>query len=363
MTPYYFYFFFIFILYLTHLFLTYKKISDELVYYTLLIFIILFTGLRFEVGSDWQNYEYLYSNKIDKFVKTIFSRDIGYSLISYIFKSLNFDYVIFNVFLSIIGIIPVFIYCRNNPNWFIGVFMAVPYFFTICVMGYVRQGVATGILFLVALSIQKNNKFLFLSSVILATSIHKSAIVFLLFYIVFFYTDNFKTLLFSLANYIKIIILGVFFITFLFVFVVLQDQWQHILHYINVDKTSSGALLRALMNMIPTIAFLIFNKRMKIYGRIKFLCYIFSILSILFLIIIYFKILSSTFIDRFNIFLIIFHIIIFPRIHLIFKDRFYGYIIDLNIIIYNFIIMYFWINYSVNGRLMLYKMVPLKNLL
>ena len=117
------------------------------------------------------------------------------------------------------------------------------------------------------------------------------------------------------------------------------------------------------MNMIPTIAFLIFNKRMKIYGRIKFLCYIFSILSILFLIIIYFKILSSTFIDRFNIFLIIFHIIIFPRIHLIFKDRFYGYIIDLNIIIYNFIIMYFWINYSVNGRLMLYKMVPLKNLL
>ncbi len=364
MTPYYIYFGFCTFLYLIHFFNIKNLKIDKLISFILLVFIISFTGLRYEVGSDWQNYLYMYIFNSPIYVADIIiARDIGYSLLINIFNFFKLDYVIFNLFLSFISIIPVFILSKNNPNWFIGVFMAIPYFFTICVMGYVRQGVAIGIGFLLVYCVINNKKYSFIFLIIFAISIHKAAIALLPLFFLFFIDDKILSFFSKTKNIIFFISFLLFIVLAFFLLIYLQDQWAIVYHYIKIEKSSQGALLRSINYLIPAILFILFYKKMQITGKLKIICSLFSIATFFAFMLIFFGMISSTFVDRFSLFFIIFSVLIFPRVYLIFQNKFHQNLVNLNLIIYNFVIMFVWMHFSVNGHHMKYNFVPFEKII
>ena len=76
----------------------------------LTVFIILFTSLRFEVGTDWQNYLFFYENLSDvdeplyRFFNNLFSR-LGFSFNSFLFFGNLFSLTLVYVFLKRISLI------------------------------------------------------------------------------------------------------------------------------------------------------------------------------------------------------------------------------------------------------------------
>ena len=237
--------------------------------------------------------------------------------------------------------------------------MSIPYFFTMCIMGYVRQGFAIAILFLVIYSIQFNKKILFLICILFAISIHKSSIIFLPLFLLFFFNENQTNKFFDLKNYIYIFLFILFSILIFVTLILLSNQWEAITGYLLQDRSSSGALIRSIMNLIPAIIFIVFRDKLNLSNNLKNICYFFSFLSIIFFIIIVSKSLSSTFIDRFGLSLIIFNTIIFSRISILFRDSAYKHIANFNIIFYNFLIMYTLLHHSNNGHFMYYQLPPL----
>ena len=279
MAPYYVYFGFSFFLYLFHLKFKENGKIDDIIFYTLLVFIILFTGLRYQVGSDWQNYEHEYFLKNKDFISSFTNRDFGFSILNFTFSSLGFSYVTLNLFLSIIAVSSVFIFCKNNPNWFIGIFMSIPYFFTMCIMGYVRQGLSIGILFLVFYAIQNNKKLLFLICIFFAVSIHKSSIIYLPLFALFFINENFSDIFLSLKKLFFLFLFVLFVCLFFILLIVLSNQWASIIGYLQQDRHSSGALVRSIMNLIPAIIFIIFKNNLNMPNIINKVCYFFTFLS------------------------------------------------------------------------------------
>ncbi len=155
-----------------------------------LLFIFV-AGLRYETGVDWLAYEsYFYdiaplneAFNFNSFGSIFLTLDVGYSLLNSIVKMFGGNVQI--VFL-IISVISIFLLIKNlkyySNHVLTGLLIYYPFFFFTFDMSGLRQGLAIQIvLFSIKYISDRNfNKFLFY--IILATSIHWTAIILLPLY-------------------------------------------------------------------------------------------------------------------------------------------------------------------------------------
>ena len=87
----------------------------------LTIFCILLSGLRYETGSDWETYNYVFKNAED-YLNSHFEQ--GYTLLNYILSFFNVDY---NIFLLLIGSLYALMYYFLVPfaynKWIFSLFL------------------------------------------------------------------------------------------------------------------------------------------------------------------------------------------------------------------------------------------------
>lgn len=168
------------------------------------LILILISSMRsYTVGIDTQSYLWRFSNQ--KFLYSdlyslINENEFGFSLVMQFFSITDFGFRGLLIFSSIVAIVPVSMYIyRYSVNPFASFFFYITldyYFFS---MTGIRQSMAIGMCLIALLFIEKNKVFSFFM-IILACTIHKTAMV---FFGIMFLQFNSK------PNIIKIVLIGI----------------------------------------------------------------------------------------------------------------------------------------------------------
>jgi len=223
------------------------KIKNPKKTFCILIFIIfsLIQGLRsFNIGNDTSNYVKFFEISKGMSVTDIifmkqWSIEPGYGLLMKICASINFTPQMFLLVVAIIinGGLMYFIYrYSDNPLISVIIFMGVE-FFTLSFTA-LRQMIAVIILLNSYKYIEKENLIKFVFMVILATTFHKTAIIFLLIYLFRNIKINLKTVFIGI---------GIFFVTHLIAIPILSFITEKIFTQAYLINQEGGGIIQALV--------------------------------------------------------------------------------------------------------------------
>lgn len=308
--------------------------------FTVIIFLLfLMTGLRYEVGADWLNYLMMY----DFFYQTSFSdaikiTDPAYGLINYISQELKLkEIILVNLICAIVFYLSIYNYSKDLKYYWIPLLISYPYLILVVSMGYTRQSVAIA-LSLISIKYLLNKSFyLFLLFFVLAFVFHKSAIIILIFFPLFTFVRFFKNyyLLFSYALVSFVLISVLVYLSSL--------SGSNLYTDTSAGITSSGALFRIFAHSLAIFYYILYRKKLKetFNQFIQLYDYMALLVVYVFILAIFF----STLADRFNLYLIVFDILIFTSVCSI-LNSFNKYLMLGFIIIFNTIMITIWLNFG-----------------
>ena len=253
-----------------------RKINLNILVFIILIFII-FDGLRWETGTDWESYKYSFDNALD----LKFNFEIGYTIYIYLFRMITDNYSIYLLTTSFLFYSIIFykIFKFSNKSYFSIFFLigTLPWY-----SGAIRQMISL-IFFLFAIEYCiKRNYIKFLIFIFFGITFH--TLMFLNIFIYFIYDISF----FAYAILFFIILLVLFgFRTYLV-------QLQQILDIIRPDKSydtylSGGSSASGFNNFILGISrkiytyliLIFFNKNYKKSNALFNFFFYMSLFSIL----------------------------------------------------------------------------------
>ena len=162
--------------YIFILFLSFRRSKYlDLKYLFIFIFLVLFIGLRHEVGADW--FQYLTHLITDPF--HYLRNSPGYFLMTYFVNEQNLGIYGLNTIGAAIFSFGLIYFCRSLRNPSIALISAYPYFIVVVAMGFLRQSCALGFV-LIGLTFYKKKNFLgFFLMIGIAVIFHDTAIVLL----------------------------------------------------------------------------------------------------------------------------------------------------------------------------------------
>ncbi|OOY98796.1 hypothetical protein BOW22_07130 [Solemya velum gill symbiont] len=111
---------------------------------------VLFIGLRFEVGGDWGNYLRYYEMAYGEPLASLLSGrgDPGYVFLNWIAANNDWGMGFVNLVCAVIFMTGLISFSSKQPAPWLALTVAVPYLVIVVSMGYTRQGVALGLIFL-----------------------------------------------------------------------------------------------------------------------------------------------------------------------------------------------------------------------
>jgi len=142
-----------------------------------LVLLLLLAGLRHEVGTDWYNYVDFYNGVVPS------SIELGYKYVNDIFKSLEIHYNIFLIFLNSISLTLFLLFLRKNtPLLIIGFLIYFSDLFLYLNLSGIRQAIALSLTSFSINYIIRKDFLKFLLIVIIASSFHLTALLFIIAY-------------------------------------------------------------------------------------------------------------------------------------------------------------------------------------
>ena len=178
-----------------------NKKSQKLVYYFITFLLFILSFIRWETGTDWENYfnTFKYATSITNIIAV---EEIGFRFLNFIIRSISENYTIFLFFTSII------LYSFKYPILYklseipiLTIFMTVSLY--LGDIFYVRQAIAGAIILFSLKYIFRKEFFKFLIFIIMSTLIHNTAIIFLPAYYIINYIN------FNKKKYIIFFILSI----------------------------------------------------------------------------------------------------------------------------------------------------------
>lgn len=310
---------------------------------------VIFTlaiGLRHEVGGDWFSYlDHFRSIAGSSLLDVITSGDPGYYFIDYLVMALGGNIYIVNTFCGAVLMTGIVFFSRRQPLPQVALLVAVPYLIIVVGMGYARQSVALGFLFLGLLALNQGKARVFVVWVLLGVTFHKSAVLMLPVAALASTTHRSWNLF-----WIGIISLVA---AYFFVFDSADALWEN---YVEADYESQGGLIRVLMNAVPAVFFLACRYRLRLSGSELRL---WTWISILALACIPLVLLSSTATDRVALYLIPLQVFVFARLHYIANTAYGKACVVVAIVAYYASVQIVWLFFAANAfRWLPYQMYP-----
>jgi hypothetical protein len=301
--------------------------------------LIIFIGLRFEVGGDWSNYAAQLEGIRGLTLEEVLMRsDPGYQLTSWISLLLGTDIYGVNLICAAIFSIGLIAFCRSLPRPWLALSVSVPYVVIVLGMGYTRQGVALGCAMLGLISLRDRRSTKFILWIIVGAAFHKTALLLLP--------------IAALANARKRgwTVLWVIVVTSL-AYVLLQDAAEEMYDtYVGAEIQSEGALIRLLMNAVPAVILLRYRHRFNFNSAESQLWKLLSGISVL-LVGLLFVSPSSTSIDRAALYLLPLQLVVFAHLPDIFgargnkNQRAVGIILS-----YYAVVLFVWLNFATHAE-------------
>ncbi|SMF62218.1 EpsG family protein [Allosphingosinicella indica] len=266
-------------------------------------FTVLFIGLRYQVGADWDNYEIIYDTVSRMSWDAIPTQsDPAYMALNAVAYGLDLDIWFVNLICAAIFIWGLSQFAKRQPNPWLAFVVAVPYLVIVVGMGYTRQAVAIGLVMASIGRFEGGRYVRFILLVILAAAFHKSSIIVLP--LIALSAVRHRFVIYATAAAMAAIL----FLLFLDVFLdaILSS-------YFETEMSSQGAAIRVAMNIPPALLFLAFQKRFVISEQERLIWRNFSfavIASIAGLAVAS----SSTVVDRLALYLIPLQIFVLSRL-------------------------------------------------
>ena len=156
-------------------------IYSKVFYYIYFSIVVIFVGLRVNVGSDWNSYiEILNIARNSPISTVLYTREIGYSVANWIGAN-QFGGIYFpNLVCALLAVIPLAIFCDSRPNPWLSLVVATPYLIIVVYMGYTRQSAAIGFCLLAILSLERERFWSAIGLVMLGGLFHLTAAGFFL---------------------------------------------------------------------------------------------------------------------------------------------------------------------------------------
>jgi hypothetical protein len=146
------------------------------------LLLILFVGLRHEVGGDWSTYlDYVHRAAQMSFLEGLEVDDVGYAAVNWLGAHTPGGIYFVNFVCAVIAVTGLMIFCARQRDPGLALLVAIPYLVVVVFLGYSRQSAAIGFGLLALLAVIDGKQWRFLLWVTLATLFHKSALVFFLF--------------------------------------------------------------------------------------------------------------------------------------------------------------------------------------
>ncbi len=331
----------------------YNESTKRFFFIIISTFIVLIIGLRYEIGGDWNAYlayyEYYSSLNFSEFLVELIFYDPFYVFLNYISGKINGGIYFVN---TIAGLIFMYGYTKfslKQNMYSLAYLIGIPYLVIVVSMGYTRQSIAIGFVFLAYIALIENKLYKALLFGLLATLSHKTAIIF--FLIIALYYLSLKNVSFK-----KLLpLVAISFIAFYMFYYPFHEYF--LMAYIEDKMHSEGGFIRILMNLIPALIYLVFAKKFKTTLYEKKLWIIISLLSILALPMIILG--YTTVADRLSLYFSPIQMVSYGKFIEVVKDKEIKYIFLVMLVTTYFLVLYIWLNYAVHKD----YWVPYKNIL
>lgn len=311
------------------------------------LFFALLIGLRYQVGGDWGSYLRHY----DRVVGVPFSevlrnaKDPAHQLLNWFMARWDFGVYGVNIIYGTVFMIGLVKFSRDQLYPWIAMTVAVPYMVIVVSMGYSRQGMALGLFMLAITYLSKENLKMYVVFILIATLFHKTAII-LLPLGIFLYG---KGIILRLLMIIPMIY-GAWDL-------LLADAQSNLIYqYIDRNMQSAGAKIRVIMNLIPSLLFLMYRKKWKkSFNDYTFWFWV-AIGSIVTMALVG---VASTAVDRMALYFIPIQLAVYARLPYLARNQVSPAIMKVMIVVGYAAVLFVWLNYAAHA----YAWVPYSNIL
>jgi hypothetical protein len=311
------------------------------------VLLILAIGLRREVGSDWGNYLYIFNYiKATDLSFALQRTEPAYAVLNWIAAEAGWGIWFPNLVCAAIFTWGLLALCRLQPNPWLALVVALPYFIIGVGMGYTRQSAALGFLMLAIAQLIRGKTPSMLVSLALAPLFHTSAIVALpLIGLALFRR--------GIGAMAMVAVLGGFLI-----YAFGEEISSRIgLYEGGVYEASGGAVPRILMNVLPALVFLGFRNRFTANALELGLWRNFALTALLTGLLLFF-VNSSALVDRMGLYLIPLQIFVLSRMPAVFgKGSRQNMLMLSGIVAYSLAVQVVWLNFGTWGG----KWLPYNN--
>ena len=298
---------------------------------------ILIIGFRYEVGGDWNNYLRHYNSAMrESFSEALSHGDPGHQFLNWLMTRLDWGVYGVNTIYGAIFTFGLIKFSRDQINPWIAFSVAVPYMVIVVAMGYSRQSVAIGI-FLLAIYYLRREKFkTYIALMLFAALFHKTAILLL----------PLGVILYGKSRVLRILMfLPIIYGSWDLLLAEHQDRlWQN---YVAVERESEGAMIRVLMNFIPSLLLLIYRKEWKrSFNDYAFWLWI-ALGSIVALGLVNF---ASTAVDRISLYFIPIQLVVFARLPYLARKQISPQFTKVLIVFGYLAVLFVWLNFAAHAH-------------
>ena len=308
--------------------------------------LVLFIGFRHEVGGDWGSYlrNFLWAGRFS-FSEIILESDPGYKFLNWWVSKQGFGIYTVNLVCASIFTTGLVAFARRQPYPWLALAVAFPYLVLVLGMGYTRQGVALGFIFLSLNALEYNQFKRYLAYIALATLFHKSALIMIpLGFFIFGRGWAFRAIAVVVAAYVLFDAL---------VAESTEDLWRN---YVDAKMISQGTQIRVLMNLVPSLILLAYWKTWRtVFPNYWFWFWIAagSLLAVAFVGV------ASTAVDRIALYFIPIQVVVFSRLPFLLQRQISPAIVTTGIVLGYALVLFVWLNYATHAKYWL----PYQNLL
>ena len=310
------------------------------------LLIILMVGLRYQVGADWEQYEFIFSYAGQvPFWRALGLGDPGYQALNWTVHMLGGRVYWVNLVCAALFTWGLFRLARVQPYPWLAVLVAVPYMILVVSM-YTRQGAALGILMAgLAALVRGGSLSRFVIYVAIAALFHRTAIAVL------------PLVVFSRPSHRFINILGGLAAAYALFDLFLAESMQlFVTNYMEQRYSSQGAIIRVAMELLAASIFLARRKQFGFPVGEDRMWFYFSLASFAALAALLVSP-SSTAVDRLTLYLMPLQIVILSRVPFVYTTR---YLAVSLVVAYCFAIQFVWLNFAVHAQYWLpYQVYPL----
>jgi hypothetical protein len=302
---------------------------------TMVITLVLFIGLRFEVGPDWSGYLNIWEwTKRLSLARAMVRGDAGFLALTWLLHKLGAEFWALNLTCAIVFMSGLASFARRLPNPWLAISVAFPYLILVLAMSGVRQATAMGFFFFALVAFFDRRLIRATLFLLVAATFHASAIL-MLGVAAFAITRN------RLAG---AALLGI--TIYMGVFVLNADFERYLARYTENSVQSDGVWFRLLMNLLPAVIYLGWNRRFDLQPHEKSLWKMLAYLAIA-CIPALFVIKSSTALDRFSLYISPIQVFVLSSSPYIFtKDsRNAGFAVAA-VLAYLFLVLFVFLNFS-----------------